>query len=152
MPATVRDKKSSGYRAALNTLSRAETTVGIHSSEGSEEHSDGLTVLALGAIHEFGQGVPERSFIRTWYDARRDEMVKALRDQLKVSVLRQEPLERALDRFALLAQADCQKWISDGNVKPPLADSTIRRKGSSKPLIDTGVLRSSILGKVDVMG
>ena len=31
---------------------------------------------------------------------------------------------------------------------PPLAESTIRRKGSSNPLIDTGQLRSSITWQV----
>lgn len=146
---SIRDRKTSGYKAALKLLSSTEVTVGIHESEGSQQHDGAdLTVRELAEIHEFGQGVPERSFIRAWHDANADEARKVLRDQLRVAVKRREPLQVGLERFALWAQADVQKFISAGNVKPELADSTKDRKGSSIPLIDTGVLRSAILGKV----
>ena len=51
------------------------------------------------------------------------------------------------EQIALVAQADVQlnivkgEWVAN-------AESTIKRKGSSKPLIDTGRLRQSITGVV----
>jgi hypothetical protein len=41
-----------------------------------------------------------------------------------------------------------QQRIAD-RIDPPNAASTIKRKGSSVPLIDEGILRTSILGQVE---
>jgi hypothetical protein len=50
-----------------------------------------------------------------------------------------------LNRAGLIAQNVCRAWfVSPKNGWPPNAPSTIRRKGSSRPLILTGELRKSI--------
>lgn len=54
---------------------------------------------------------------------------------------------KELERVGLWAQGSIQQRISDG-IPPPNAESTIRRKGSSTPLIDTGQLRTSIKYRV----
>jgi hypothetical protein len=145
----IRDKISTGYRALLaRGWELGEITVGVHANEGAKAHGDsGLTVNELATIHEFGLGVPERSFIRSWADAKREKIRALIRHHVKKSLTLGE-MRQALDRIALLLQADAQKWISDGNVKPPLAEKTIARKKSSVPLIDSGILRSSILSVV----
>ena len=38
---------------------------------------------------------------------------------------------------------------ADAISSPPLAPATIARKGSDKPLVDTGLMRNSITSRVD---
>jgi len=54
---------------------------------------------------------------------------------------------RTAGRVGLTFQRSIQQAIQDVT-SPPLAESTIKRKGSSKPLIDEGVLKQSITFKV----
>jgi hypothetical protein len=141
---TVSDKDQ-GYSALVSRifgLDSPKISVGIHEEDGAHDH-EGLTVVALAAIHEFGLGVPERSFIRAWFDENESRAAEALR-RLLVSVIEEKRSpNQALEAFALWAVGEIQARMARG-IAPELAESTIARKGSSVPLIDTGQLRSSI--------
>ncbi len=108
-------------------------------------------MIEVATINEFGLGVPERSFIRDWADqnqAKNEERLKAIGIQvLKGSYT----VDVGLGRLGALFQGEIQQRISSG-IAPPNAPSTIARKESSTPLIDTGQLRSSILWKVTKVG
>ncbi len=56
-------------------------------------------------------------------------------------------VERALRKAAAHLEGKVKEKITEG-IPPPLRETTIARKGSSKPLIDTGTLRASITHKV----
>ncbi len=112
-------------------------TVGLHADAGVHGNAN-MPIVSLGEIHEFGLGVPQRSFIRGWFDSKQD--------QIRADV---KAFASAPEALALRLAAGCQDYIAAG-VAPANAPSTIARKGSSKPLIDTGVLRSSIVGKVEL--
>jgi len=131
-------------------MDRFAVLVGIFEAEGGKPHGDdALTVLEVAAVHEFGsETVPERSFLRGWFDENIERAREALR-VLMVQVVegRLRP-ETALNRFGLWLQAEIQKRIAEG-IPPPLAEITIERKGSSVPLIDKGQLRSSVTFKVE---
>lgn len=122
-------------------------------SARSEEHrnagTEGLTVAALAEIHEFGLGVPERSFIRAWFDQNQAEISNKLRERFREAALGKITFDVAADQFALWCQASIQKRMAAG-IQPENAPSTVARKGSSKPLIDTGILRSSITAEATV--
>lgn len=140
----VRDQDQ-GYDALVKrvfALGSPKISVGIHEADGAQEH-DGLSVVALASIHEFGIGVPERSFIRAWFDENDVRAKEALR-LLLVSVVegKRQPAQ-ALELFALWAVGEIQARMARG-IPPALAARTIADKGSSVPLIDTGQLRSSI--------
>lgn len=135
--------------AATQLPARIEWTVGIHSDEGRHEDS-GLSLVDLGTIHEFGLGVPQRSFIRKW----------AAEDVAEINRIIQREMLRLLDgnqpsvvaeRIALKLEGRAQAFIAAGRATPPLAEQTIARKGSSKPLIDTGALRASIKAKAEIL-
>jgi hypothetical protein len=52
-------------------------------------------------------------------------------------------------RAALAGQNSARKWFTDGrNGWAPNAPGTIKRKGSDRPLIDTGAMRAAIVGVV----
>jgi len=122
--------------------------VGIVGDTAGKATQDGMTVGALAEIHEFGLGVPQRSFLRAWADADRAKIDKTWGALLR-KVLRGElTTDQALEQFGLWAQGQAQAFIADGRVQPPLDQRTIDAKGSSTPLIDTGQLRSSITYEV----
>lgn len=87
--------------------------------------------------------VPERSYIRATVDANL-EKIKALKRNLAAKVLDGSTgLREALDTIGLFVKGLIQARISSG-IPPALKPSTIARKGSSVPLINTGQLRASI--------
>lgn len=145
--------KDLGYAALVRrvyALDSPKVSIGIHEQEGAEEHEEaGMTVASLGAIHEFGLGnVPERSFIRAWFDENQDRAKEALR-RLMVSVVegKRQP-QQALELFAQWALGEMQKRMAEG-IPPALQPETLRKKTRAgktgeKPLIDTGQLRSSL--------
>lgn len=121
--------------------------VGLPRGSGTHGPS-GMPVVELGAIHEFGtERVPERSFLRSTIREKRREHNDMIR-RLGRNVIRgTETIERALGIVGTVVAANVQETIADG-VPPPNAPSTIARKGSSTPLIDTGALRQSITHQV----
>lgn len=86
--------------------------------------------------------IPARSFMRSTMDANHmyaadiDKAVKAILD----GKLHED---RALDLIGAKAASDVMRTIEKG-IPVPLAASTIKRKGSSKPLIDNKDLLRSI--------
>lgn len=56
--------------------------------------------------------------------------------------------EQALNKVGVVAVGKVQKYMTDLR-SPPNAASTIKKKGSSNPLIDNGHLRASVTYKID---
>lgn len=125
-----------------------EITVGIHAAEGASSH-DGDTLAGVAEQHEFGLGVPQRSFIRRWADEDIVEINQILERELS-AIVEGTPATVAAERAALILQGKAQRFISDGRATPANSPGTIAKKGSSTPLIDTGRLRQGILGKSEV--
>lgn len=108
------------------------------------------SLLGVAIIHEFGAGpIPARSFIRATLDEKRAEIIKlqvALAQQVLLGKL---TAAQALAQLGAKVASMCQARIVAG-IAPPLAASTLRRKGAkSTPLIQTGQLRSSITFAVE---
>jgi hypothetical protein len=122
------------------SASRRTLTVGIH--EGAER-------LEIASYHEFGTStIPARPFLTSWFDARKGEFADEMQT-VALRVVRQGgTVDDALGQLGSLYVGQIQAGIRAG-IDPPLAEVTIARKGSSKPLIDTGQLVSDITFKVD---
>ena len=66
---------------------------------------------------------------------------------------RKQAMRNSLKRAALDAQNRVKAWFTDArNHWAPNAPSTIRRKGSDRPMIDTGQLRNAIVGLMVIDG
>lgn len=122
-----------------------QVKVGILRDSGKHDGSD-LTVAHIAAIHEFGApnaNIPERSFMRATMDEKSSE-IAALAKKLMRGVVEGKSSETtALGLLGAFIQSLFRAKINSG-LKPPLKPATISRKGSSKPLIDTGQLINSI--------
>lgn len=124
---------------------RGVITTGVHGDEGEQLHdSEGVSIADVASFAEFGLGQPQRSWLRAWFDENSHRLEAMLAKQLQAAMTAGESFEWAMERTALWMQADIQRRIRN-RISPPNAASTIARKGSSTPLIDTGVFRSAIL-------
>lgn len=56
-------------------------------------------------------------------------------------------IKKTINQLGSMVVGDIQKEITDLRT-PPNAESTIKKKGSSNPLIDTGIMRNSVKYKV----
>lgn len=105
-------------------------------------YPDGTPVAAVAAWNEFGTPtIPERAFFRGALHGSE----RAISPILRAGI---DPKDMALDdRTAGLIGEVMKARIQSSIVAlrdPPNAPATIARKGSSSPLVDTGVLHGSV--------
>lgn len=154
-----------GWKATFKRLVRARPksktvlSVGIHSEKGAEgvEGGGDLTVAEVMAFHEFGLGVPRRSWLADWADENEELHKKQIRQMAKAVVAgKVKSVEIGFERLGLLYVGQIQKRIASGalGMAPydPLSEETIKRKGSSIALVDTGQAKSAITYEVKTDG
>ncbi len=139
--------KDHGFTKHKERIKHSGGSVKIGILEGAGDH-DMVTVLDVAIWQEFGtMTIRPRSFLRAWFDENKVKAREMWNNLIKSVVAGKRTREEAMELFGLWAVGGIQRRISD-NIPPPLAKSTVRRKGSSVALIDTGLLRSSITSKV----
>ncbi len=148
---TDRDLGLKALRRRLRDAGRFEVTVGIHPKEGAvpHENGNGITVATIGTIHEFGVGVPERSWLRAPLDNDRTAIRAAMKRQARtiVSNRSRKRADAALDFVGRFIVARIKAHIGR-NIPPPLADATIERKGDDLALVETSQFLDAIKHKV----
>jgi len=139
------------FKAVLHSMeSKLEglPTVKVGFMENST-YPDGTSVPMVAALNEFGvpsKGQPPRPFFRRMVRDKGPTWPAGVATQLKDTDYN-VPL--TLQRVGQGIKGQLQASIRD-LTDPPLAPSTIARKGFSKPLIDTGVMLNSVDYEVDV--
>lgn len=136
------------WRELYSRLADAKVDVGVLAEKGGlETTSDGITMVELAAIHEYGSpdaGIPERSFIRwTFNNPANIKIMSDICAKLVKKFLRGAKLETSLGLLGAWAVGAIKTTIRS-RIPPPNAKSTIARKGSSTPLVDTGRLLNSL--------
>ncbi len=107
------------------------------------------TVVSVAVKNEFGvkgkPGIPERSFLRRTWDQKHRRW-QFLTDRQMDKILRgQTTVRKALTVMGIVIQRDFKRKINSTDPTwPENAPLTRDKKGSSKPLIDTGQLINSI--------
>lgn len=106
-------------------------------------------IATIGRAHEYGsEGIPQRSWMRQTFAIKRAELV-ALQAKLCTALLaRKITPQRAMQLLGAWAAGAIKATITSDGSFAPLAPSTIARKRSAKPLIDTGQLVGSITFQV----
>jgi hypothetical protein len=155
---TVRNVDRGLARVAARLVGKHSVRVGLladapkqvratNAETGKPEKQDSeASLLQIAVYHEFGApraNIPARSFIRAGVDELRTEIVNAqgalARQIAALKIDGRTAMERLGARVVGLLKARMSRGI-----EPPLLQATIDAKGSSKPLIDTGQLRSAI--------
>jgi len=127
-----------------STGPEAKSSRGTGEASGATISDEGLTIAQVATFHEFGgknDHPPERSFIRRTVYEKDAEINGMIKSEMKTFFLG-NPLT-ALGRVGLFVQSAIQRLIHDRKLKPN-EPSTIARKGSDTPLIDTGQLVQSV--------
>lgn len=144
----------SGFKLVKGALKQKYyTKVGILGDKASQNHNrTPMTNAEVGAIHELGliANIPQRSFLKMPLEEKLTSWIKENKDNY----------------YKMLSKGNVKKWfvalgfgaekiISDafstsgfGKWKQN-SPYTIKLKGSSMPLIDTGQLRNSITSKLE---
>lgn len=108
------------------------------------EGSDNFNLASLAAVLEFGnERIPSRPFLRQTLAENQNKYIDLFVNLIGKGI----SVEQVYEQIALIAQGDVQLNIAKGDWVAN-AKSTIKRKGSSKPLIDTGKMRQSVRGIV----
>lgn len=137
-------------REKLVHLEKIQALVGIPQSTTKRRHDD-VTNAELMFIHSHGspaRHIPMRKVIEPAIAA--EPTRGAIAAELKeatIAKLHDNDLDMLvhLRRAGMIAMNAAKAWFTDPrNNWPPNKPSTIKRKGSDTPLIDTGALRASI--------
>ena len=112
-----------------------------------DEKIDGagnFNLASLAAVLEFGnERIPSRPFLRRTLSENQGKYIELFATLLNQGL----SIGQIYEKIALVAQGDVQVNIVKGDWVAN-AKSTIKKKGSSKPLIDTGKMRQSVKGIV----
>ena len=143
MQVQVNSTGGKGIAALLKRLDDGHVNVGILAGTGQHEDS-ALTVAQIGFWHEFGTvTIPERSFIRSTINGKAKEIKAVSRLQLKKVINGNIDVKKGLGVLGAFTAGLIQERFTSNDWEPNTAQ-TANRKGSSKPLIDTGQLWQSI--------
>lgn len=144
MGAKIKDKLTPEGRQFLKTikeLGKLEVRVGFQHGKAAEE--DGTDICDIAAWNELGtEDIPSRPFIRKSVDDNADKINAYLRAKTR-SIAQGKSAEEVLKEIGAFQAELMQRKIIEGDFAPN-AESTVRIKGSSKPLIDTGRMRQSV--------
>jgi len=154
------------FLAMLDELFNTHLEIGVFGEDDSE-------MVMIASVHEFGVDIkvtdkmrgylhsigihlnprtrtikiPERSFIRAGYDKEKENIIRESEKLLEKVLKLEMPVKVFFETLGELIVGMIQKYLTDLS-SPPLHPATIKNKGSSNPLIDTGRLRDSITYKV----
>ena len=135
----------------LKKLKKKKITVGVHGDVG-DDIFDRAIWNEFGTHYKEGDKkgqirIPERSFIRAGYDTNKNKIKKDAEKLTRKVVAMELNPSVAAELLGDITKGYIQEFaigISD----PPNAESTIKAKGSSNPLVDTGQMIGSIDYKV----
>jgi len=150
----------------LEYLEAHHLEIGIHADEESD-------LLMIARVHEFGTqievtdamrgylgamglhlrkdteyiDIPERSYMRAGWDARRSDIEKRAKILLGRVLALEMEAEVALDTLGHYVAGQMQEYLTRLS-DPPLHPFTEKRKRSTNPLVDTERLRGAIVHRV----
>lgn len=147
--------RDNGAKALLKAVSKSpgpSVDVGVLGAEAGAqvpgESEEPVTVGQVAEWAEYGLGQPERSWLRAWIDEHQAEIHAMMRAGSDAVIRGEQTREQAMGILGAWITGQIQLRIAAG-IMPANAESTIERKGSSTPLINTGQLRSSIANRVN---
>lgn len=129
------------YFKELEKLMKLEVQVGFQA--GEKTYEDGTDLVDVAAYNEYGSSdTPARPFMKQSFENHEDELQKAC-DRVNQTLNKGGTAETGLKELGVFVKGLVQDEIVDGGFEPN-APSTIEKKGSAQPLIDTSTMRQSV--------
>lgn len=140
--------KDLGYKVILGRLEHLHGTVKVGYFSDSGKEPNGTTVAEVATYNEYGTGrIPARPFMRQTVDTKQNDWAN-LAQNIEKRVVGGMGVHQGLELIGVRAKGHMQEMIDKGDFAPN-APATIRRKKSSHPLIDTGLMREKVSFKVE---
>lgn len=125
----------------IDELKDKEVFVGFQSGEATDDR--GVDMAQIAMWNELGTSTsPSRPFLRMSVDENASDINAMCGKQLK-TIAEGGTAEQCLKQVGVFGVSLVQEKIVSGSYAPN-APSTIKKKGSDKPLIDTGRMRQSV--------
>lgn len=130
------------FMQMITELDGKQVRVGFQRGDAADDN--GVDMVDIAAWNELGTShAPSRPFLRKSVDDNHSRITSFFRGQIKRMMLENASADEILKQIGIFQKGLIQKTILDGDFEPN-APSTIARKGSSKPLIDTGRMMQSV--------
>jgi len=140
------------YAKNIKEASKSYVAVGLPSEKvGGKVYGDGMTVIRVGAIHEYGLGHnPRRSFLHVPFTTKKKTISKVIDNQFNDVLLMKSDAKKALGIIGIAATNIAKGAFTTRGygVWPDIKQGTKKAKGSSQVLIDNRILSGSITSVV----
>jgi len=141
---------------ALVKINTMEVAVGITEESATKfiytnkDGSEGATVLEVGSAHEFGIGVPRRSFLRATWINKEKEINKIKKNTFLQMTDLSMSVEDGHDFLGVDLRNFATEAFNDGGFGEwkALSEETKAKKGTDKILVQTTTLKNSMDHKV----
>ncbi|HEY4723550.1 MAG TPA: hypothetical protein VII92_16975 [Anaerolineae bacterium] len=131
-------------------------TIKVGYQDNGETSDDGTPTVAIAIFNEFGTSdgkIPPRPFLSSAIDSAHDEIRERFKVELDSILADERSAIQAAKRLGIFGVQLVKQRIRDSTSwAEPNADTTIDRKGSSKPLVDTGEMLNSVTWIVESNG
>ena len=139
-----------GFLERFRDIGRPKVYIGVPASKNSIHKDSKINMATLLALHVYGaptRGIPQRDPLRPPLINNAQRYTDLMAQGIKNALANGTDPNVVYEKIGIVASNDVKDYFVSGNFKP-LDQKTIDRKGSSKPLLDTGELRSSITYEV----
>lgn len=127
------------------------TRVLVGVPEGAGVYEDGITIATIAAVNNFGSAdgkIPPRPFLAPAIEKGAPQYQRLAEVMIPKVLSGEMAMKTLLEQMGNLAEGHVKQEITDLKT-PANAESTIAKKGSDNPLIDSGHLRQSIRYVID---
>jgi hypothetical protein len=129
-------------KAAIAELKKLEVRVGFQHGDAADDN--GVDIADIAMWNELGTAnMPSRPFIRQTAETHESTLNKLCEIQFDSVLHGKATAKDALTKIGVATKGLMQDTIRNGEYVAN-AESTIKKKGSDKPLIDTGRMRQSV--------
>jgi len=134
-------------RREIAAMSELSVKVGILEGAGT---NDGVEIAEYAAWNEFGVpgksgwDIPPRPFIRGYVDSNAEKIKSVQKMQVAAIIDGKIDAKAAIEKIGKNAKEGIKHFIKTSSNFLPNAESTAKRKGRNRPLIDTGLMRDSV--------
>jgi hypothetical protein len=136
-----------GLKKVLNELKEHKITIGFQGQSGSALHPEANVPMAkVAKWHEYGTAeIPARPFLRTTAKQNKKEFKDANKKAISDVIDQRAKPEEVLERLGQIGADAAKKVVLNASDwAEPLSSSTVKRKGFSAPLVDTGSMVDAI--------
>ena len=144
-------KKLNAYLKDIKTVQKSHVDVGVISNKLTKKiYDNNFTVAQVAARHEFGVGVPKRSFLKSTFELKQKEVGGFITKDFNLVFERRIVAKQAMGRIGIFARNLVLRAFSTGGfgMWPELAPATVKKKGVPTILVETGTLKQSIQWEV----